>query len=145
MAATNPPPRAMLEELYARKEDGTLRDYPSFAEEKFYQCTDAEGLALDKKLGGGTICLARLDIVYFLDGYRMQGVPPVQALARFKRTFASSPKDAYPDALVEQLVPMVYRATTSEDNYELRRFVFETCLFPEEWKVWSQSTRRKNG
>lgn len=140
LAGTKPPERrAMLEELYARKESGALKNHASFAEERFYQCTDTRGLTLEKKRGAAT-CLARLDIIFYMDSYRAKGATQAQMLARFKRAFAKSPKDVYPDALVEKLAPMVYRATTDDDNYELRRFVFETCLFPDEWKAWWDGT-----
>ena len=31
---------------------------------------------------------------------------------------------------------MIYRNTSSNGFFEIRRFMFESCLFPAEWKAW---------
>jgi len=137
--------QAMIEDLYAAKESGAVRNHASFAERRFYACADARRLGIEKKPGGAAVCLAHLDIVFYLDAWREKGETQEEALAHFRRSFANSPRDIYPDALADALAPMVYRATTSDDDYELRRFVFESCLFPDEWKAWWESTRRDGG
>ncbi len=132
----------MVEDLFARKD--RLDNHASFAAEKFYACADREQLGLAKN-PGAWVCLARVDIVFFLDTDRRKGRPREEAVARFEKTFAAVPKEVYPDELVEKLAPMVYRISSDEDEYDLRRFVFETCLFPDDWKRWWDAVGSKRG
>jgi hypothetical protein len=135
--------RAMIDDLFARMKVHGLRSHGSFAAEKFYQCADRQRLALTKNAAGAAACLARLDIVFYMDADRRKGRTQGETLAHFKRNFAHVPKDVFPEALVEQLAPMVFRISSDDGEYELRRFVFETCLFPDEWKQWWESAGRK--
>lgn len=143
--STGPWQRAMIADLFAQIEGGGLKNHPYFAAEKFYQCAEREELAVRKNVGGAAVCLARLDIVFYLDSDRRKGRTREEALARFRRSFANVPESVFPAALVEQLAPMAFRISADDDEYELRRLVFETCLFPGEWKAWREGDGRKEG
>lgn len=130
---------SMINELFARMSDGGFRDYPMFAAEKFYQCTDREGIPVAKNLNGAAVCLARQDISFYLYARKLDGRTQAEATAIVKRMFANSSQDIYPEALIDQTALMVYRADNDNDFYEIRRFSFETCLFPDEWKAWWNS------
>ncbi len=134
--STSPFRTAMVEDLYVQKASGHLKNHPSFAAQKFYECSAREQLGLAPNPGGAAICLARLDIVFYLDVDRRKGRAQSEALARFKKSFPDVPKSVFPDDLVEKIAPMVFRITSEDGEYELRRFVFETCLFPDGWKQW---------
>ena len=45
----------------------------------------------------------------------------------------------YNDAIIERLVPIVYQVTDDEDEHKLRRYVFETCYLPDDWRAWDKS------
>jgi hypothetical protein len=134
---------AMVEELYARKADDKLT-HAGFAAQKFYECADRERLGLARN-AGAWVCFARLDVVFYLDADRRKGRTRDEAVARFQRSFAKVPKAVFPDGLVDKIAPMVFRITTDEGEYELRRFVLETCLFPDDWKAWWDAVGSKQG
>jgi hypothetical protein len=92
---------------------------------------------------GATVCLARHDIVFYVTADRLRGTPQAEAVPRIKSYLGKSSKAVYPEPLMEQLVPMVYRVASPDDDYQLRQIVFETCLFPEEWQAWYQATEGK--
>ena len=71
------------------------------------------------------------------DGRRPRRCPGVRGI------LGGSSTAVYPAALIDRLVPMVYRVATPDDDHELRQLVFETCLFPEEWQAWYQATQRR--
>jgi len=130
----------MINELFDRMRDQGLRDYPMFAAEKFYQCAERKTLPVTKNMNGAAICFARQDIVFFLNARKTQGRSQAEATAMVKKMFLGAPAGTYPEALIEQTAPMVYRASSDEDFYEVRRLAFETCLFPEDWKAWWNSS-----
>lgn len=133
---------AVIEEMYADMAQSGTRDHAGFAAKKFYQCIKREGLPLAENLGGASVCLARQDIVFFVNADRQRGRPQAEALTRIKGLLSKAPKAVYPEALIDQLVPMVYRVKSNDDEYDLRQFVFETCLMPDEWKAWYAQTQK---
>jgi hypothetical protein len=127
---------AMVNELFRRMKVQGFRDYPRFAAEKFYQCVEREQLAVVKDLNSASICMARQDIPFYLYAKRADGRSQVEATDAVRKMYAESPKGIYPVALIDQTAPMVYRINGDDGFYELRRFSFETCLFPTDWKAW---------
>jgi hypothetical protein len=130
-----------INQLFDEIEATGSKDHGGFAARKFDECAKREGLEVKADPSGAAICLARHDIVFFATAERGKGTPEPEALARVRRLFAASPKSVYPDALVDQLVPMTYRVRNFDDDYQLRQMVFETCLFPEDWKAWYQAAQ----
>lgn len=132
-----------IDELFDEAESTGSRDHGGFAARKFYECAKREYLDVKEDMAGAATCLARHDIVFYVGLDRIKGAPEEQALARIRRFLGTSSKAVYPDALIEQLVPMVYRVRSPDDDYELRQLVFETCLFPEDWNAWYAATQRR--
>jgi len=132
---------AMINEVFDEMSRTGSKDHGGYAARKFYQCAKREGLGLTEN-PGAAVCLARHDIVFFITIDRNKGVPQAEALARIKRFLGNSSNAVYPPALIDQLVPMTYRVASMDEDFLLRRLVFETCLFPEEWKAWYEATQR---
>lgn len=133
---------ATIEEVYSEMRRSGTRDHGSFAARKFYRCAQRSGLPLREDIAAAGVCLARQDIVFFVNVDRQRGRPPAEAGARAKDLMSKSSASVYPEALVDQLVPMVYRVASDDDEYELRQFVFETCLLPEAWKAWFEASQK---
>ncbi|WP_394825663.1 hypothetical protein [Pendulispora albinea] len=129
----------MINESYGKMKNEDLSNHGVFAAEKFYQCADREKLSVSKDPDGAAVCLGRHDILFFLDAGRREGQTQEQAKARTKSILKRDLTSTYPSALIDELTPMVYRTNSADENYALRRFVFETCLFPTEWKAWWNS------
>ena len=117
------------------------KDHGGFAARKFYECAKRERLEVKEDVSGATVCLARQDIVFYATAERGKGTPVAEAQAKVRRYFAASSKSVYPEPLIDQLVPMTYRVKSFDDDYQLRQMVFETCLFPEDWKAWYQAAQ----
>ena len=132
---------AAINEVYAEMDQSGSKDHGNFAARKFYQCAKREGLNVAEDVKSAAVCLARQDIVFFVNVDRERGRPQAEAAGRIKSFLSKSSKTVYPDALIDQLVPMVYRATSSDDEYQLREFVFETCLLPEDWNAWYKASQ----
>ncbi len=137
-----------INELFDEIDKTGSKEHGQFAAKKFYQCTKREGLPIKENLDGAKVCLARQDVVFYVNDFHRSGDPQPEALAKIKRYVEKSSKAVYPDDLIDLLVPMVYRVTTDEDEYELRRLVFRTCLLPNEWNAWykppTQSTAQSS-
>jgi hypothetical protein len=134
------PQIAMINELFDEIGRTGSKDHAGFAARQFYQCAKRERLALTENFAGATVCLARHDIVFFITIDRNKGVPQTESLARIRSLLGNSA--VYPVALVEQLVPMTYRLTSADEDFMLRRLIFESCLFPDDWKAWYEATQR---
>lgn len=131
---------AAIEEVYADIARSGTRDHGGFAARKFYECVKREGLPLDEK-PSAAVCLARQDIVFFLNVDRQRGRTQAEAGARVKGMLSKTSQTVYPEALIDRLLPMVYRVSSDDDEYELRQFVFETCLMPEDWTAWFKASQ----
>ena len=81
--------------------------------------------------------------MFYATGERVRGRPQAEALSRVREILGKSSRAVYPVALIDQIVPMVYRVATPDDDHELRQLVFETCLFPEDWQAWYQATQSR--
>lgn len=112
------------------------KDHAGFAARKFFECTKRAGLPIKEDLYAATFCLARQDILFYLSIDRELGLPESEARERIRQRFSKSSKSVYSDAIIERLVPIVYQVTDDEDEYKLRRYVFETCLLPDDWGAW---------
>lgn len=130
---------AMINEVFERMKTQNLRDHGLFAAEKFYQCTQRQKLPVSRNLNGASVCLARQDILFYLNASRLKGQTEADAVFRVKGQFEKSSQAIYPDSLIDQLAPMAYRAISDNGAFELRRFAFETCLFPKDWTAWYNS------
>jgi hypothetical protein len=130
-----------INQLFDEIEATGSKDHGGFAARKFDECAKREGLEIKADPSGAAVCLARHDIVFFATAERGKGTPQPEAQARVRRLFAASSKSVYPDALIDQLVPMTYRVKNFDDDYQLRQMVFETCLFPEDWKAWYEAAQ----
>ncbi len=132
---------ATIKEVYAEMDRSGSQDHGGFAARKFYQCTKREGLDLVEDLKAAPVCLARQDIVFFVNADRARARPQDEAGGRIKNLLSRRPQAVYPEALIDKLVPMIYRVQSDDDEYQLRQFVFETCLFPEDWNAWFKSVQ----
>ncbi|MCX2863437.1 hypothetical protein OOZ63_16525 [Paucibacter sp. PLA-PC-4] len=132
---------ATIKEVYAEIDRSASRDHGGFAARKFYQCAKREGMDLVEDLKAAPVCLARQDIVFFVNAERAGARPQDEAGGRIKNLLSRSSQAVYPGALIDKLVPMVYRVQSDDDEYQLRQFVFETCLFPEDWNAWFKSVQ----
>jgi len=126
---------ATINELYDEIAKTGSKDHGGFAARKFYACAKREVLAVGENVDGARVCLRRHDIVFYVYSDRLKGRSEAEALGRIKRFLAAQPQ-VYPPALIDQIVPMVYRATTDDLEFELRQLIFQSCLFPADWKAW---------
>lgn len=133
---------ATIEEVYAEVARSGTRDHGGFAAKKFYQCVQRSGLPLRERIAEAGVCLARQDIVFFVNVDRQRGRSQAEAGLRAKNLLSKRSNGVYPEALIDQLVPMVYRVASGDDEYELRQFVFQTCLLPEEWQAWYAASQK---
>lgn len=115
------------------------KNHGGFAAKKFFECTKRAGLPVKENLDDATFCLARQDIVFYLNIDRERGHSEGEAGERLRKLLSKSSKSAYSDAMIDILVPIVYRVTDNDDEYKLRRYVFETCYLPDDWKAWDKS------
>jgi hypothetical protein len=130
-----------INQLFDELDATGSKDHGGFAARKFYECAQRETLGVEKNHSGAAVCLARHDIVFYATADRNKGIAQADAVARIKNSLSRTSKAIYPEALVEQLVPMTYRVASFDDDYLLRQMVFETCLFPEDWKAWYEATQ----
>ena len=114
------------------------KDHAVFAARKFFECTRRSGLPIKEDLYAATFCLARQDILFHLRIDREQGLPEGEAGERIRRRFSNSSRSVYSEAIIERLVPIVYKVADDEDEYKLRRYVFETCYLPDDWEAWDK-------
>jgi hypothetical protein len=127
---------ATINELFDEMEKTGGRNHGVFAAKKFYQCAKRENLPIAEGPPNAWICLARQDILFYANTDRVKGRSPDESRRRLKAYLGDISETVYPPALVDRLVPMVYNAADDDDELELRRLVFESCLFPDDWKAW---------
>lgn len=130
-----------IEEVYLEIEKSGTRDHGTVAARKFYQCAKRENLPVPEKLSSAAVCLARQDIEFFVNIDRQRRRPQDEAEVRIKQYLSKSSKTVYPDALIDQIVPMVYRIRSADDEYQLRQMIFETCLLPDDWNAWYNASQ----
>ncbi|MGX9730003.1 hypothetical protein ACWYXO_05115 [Janthinobacterium aestuarii] len=114
-------------------------DHVRFAAKKLFQCSKLAGLPIKEDWQAATFCLARQDILFYLAIDREQGRPEGEADVRIRKRFSNSSKSIYSDPIIDRFVPLVYQVTDNEDEYKLRRYMFETCYLPDEWRAWDKS------
>ena len=131
-----------INQLFDEMQATGSRDHGGFAARKFYECAGRERLGLKEDVPGATVCLARHDIVFYATGERSRAAAGRSAVAG-REILGKSSRAVYPAALIDQIVPMVYRVASPDDDHELRQLVFETCLFPEEWQAWYEATQHR--
>lgn len=132
---------ALINEIFRQAREEGLKEHAKFGAAQFYRCVEREGLTQVRN-PNATICLARTDLVFFLNADRIRGKTPEEANQGLKKYLQNTSQAVYPPALVDQLTPMVYRIQNEDDHYDLRQFVFQTCLVPEDWKAWWNSTQQ---
>lgn len=115
------------------------KDHSGFAAKKFLECTNRAGLPIKENLYAAAFCLARQDILFYLSIDRKKGIPEGEAGERIRQRFSKNSQSIYSKSFIERLVPIVYQVTDDEDEYKLRRYVFETCYLPDDWKAWDKS------
>ncbi|MCE4060545.1 hypothetical protein LXM60_10060 [Pandoraea sputorum] len=127
---------ALIDDLFKRMESEGLSDYPRFAAEKFYECTDREKVLVSKNLTNASICLFRQDVLFYLDAKKRDGRSLNEAMLTVSTMYRENTEEVLPQRLIDMAASMVYKAKTDKDMSELRRFYFESCLFPDQWKAW---------
>lgn len=133
----------MINELFERVETEDFKNYPKFAAEKFYQCTERKALPITKRMDAASLCLARQDIGFYLLALKRKGRTQAESSDMVKKMYEKNPEGLFPDKLIDATANMVFQSTnTDEDYFRLRKLSFETCLFPEEWKAWWNSQER---
>ncbi|ODP34763.1 hypothetical protein A9762_13080 [Pandoraea sp. ISTKB] len=126
----------LIDDLFKRVQSEGFSDYPRFAAEKFYECTDREKVLVEKNLTNASICLFRQDVLFYLNAKKKQGLSQNEAMLMVSKMYRENTEEVLPQRLIDMAAPMVYKAKTDEDMYALRRFHFESCLFPDQWKAW---------
>lgn len=129
----------LINEIFRQIREEGLKEHAKFGSAQFFQCVDREQLPVARNPGGAAVCLARTDMVFFLNADRQRGKTAEEASQNLRNTLRGASAAVYPPDLVDQLTPMAYRIQNEDDHYELRQFVFETCLLPKEWKDWWNS------
>lgn len=127
---------ALIDDLFKRMQSEEFSDYPRFAAEKFYECTDREKVLVEKNLTNASICLFRQDVLFYLNERKKQGRSLNEATLMVSKMYRENTEEVLPQRLIDMAASMVYKAKTDEDMYALRRFHFESCLFPDQWKAW---------
>ncbi|QHE90406.1 hypothetical protein PI93_000190 [Pandoraea fibrosis] len=135
---------ALIDELFKRMQSEGFSDYPRFAAEKFYACTEREKVPVEENLTNASICLFRQDVLFYLNERKKQGRSLNEATLMVSKMYRENTEEVLPQRLIDMAASMVYKAKTDEDMYALRRFHFESCLFPDQWKAWwnAQQTPR---
>lgn len=101
------------------------------------------GPANQEDLYAATFCLARQDILFYLSIDREKGLLEDEAGERIRQRFSKSSQSVYSEAIIERLIPIVYQVADDEDEYKLRRYVFETCYLPDDWRAWDKSIQSR--
>ncbi len=130
--------RATTSEVDEEIERTGSKDHVGFAAKKFFECAKRAKLPIKEDLNAATFCLARQDILFYLAIDRKQGLPQGEADARIRKRFSNSSKSIYSDAIIDRFVPLVYQVVDDEDEYKLRRYMFEVCYLPDDWRVWDR-------
>ncbi|VVE19845.1 hypothetical protein PFI31113_03049 [Pandoraea fibrosis] len=78
----------------------------------------------------------RFTQVFYLNERKKQGRSPNEATLMVSKMYRENTEEVLPQRLIDMAASMVYKAKTDEDMYALRRFHFESCLFPDQWKAW---------
>ncbi len=131
--------KATTSEVYEEISGTGSKDHVAFAAKKFFQCSKRAGLPIKEDWYAATFCLARQDILFYVAIDREQGRPESEADVRIRKRFSDSSKSIYSDAIIDRLVPLVYQVIDDEDEYKLRRYNFEMCYLPGEWRAWDNS------
>jgi hypothetical protein len=131
--------RQAIEALHAGIRDKTVSHYAAFAADRFYACAERLKLPVARNTKAASVCFARTDIQFFAQRHKEKGLSAEQARANFRTVFKDTPKEIFPDSLVDELTNWEYQVERPAEQYELRRFILESCLFPEEWKRWYNS------
>lgn len=134
---------AAINEVYDEIARFGSKDHADFAARKFFECTKRAGLPIKVDLYAAKFCLARQDILFYLSIDRENGLSEREAGERIRQRFSNSSKSVYSDAIIERLVPIVFSVVDNEDEYRLRRYVFETCYLPDDWRVWDKSVQSR--
>ena len=142
MAGSGSPEQAReVAELFDEIERTKGKDHGKYAARRFYDCARRENLGVKEDIEWASVCLSRHDIVFYVGADRVKGTPQSEAAARAKRTLSRMSAARYPEPLIDAFVPMIYRVQSSDDDYLMRRFVFESCLFPDEFKRMLESNQ----
>ena len=128
--------RRMVDALFAARARGE-RDHGRFAAREFRRCLTRARLTRVAEQAGeaeAAACLSRLDVVHFAVNERTARKTEPQVQASTSARFADA-APAIPPALVDVVVPAVFRLRDDNDRYSLEQIVFESCQFPEQWNA----------
>ena len=134
---------ATIKEVNEEIKRSGSKDHAGFAAKKFFECTKRAGLPIKEDLYAATFCLARQDILFYLSIDREKGLLEGEAGERIRQRFSKSSQSIYSEPIIERLVPIVYQVADDEDEYKLRRYVFETCYLPDDWRAWDKSIQSR--
>lgn len=127
---------ATINELFSEATTSTIKNYFSFGAKKFYDCVSRENIDIPINPSDAATCYAHHEIQFFASVSKSKKLNQEMALARVKQHLASVPLSP---KLIEEVVAMEYRTENVDDEFELRRFIFESCLLPDQWSEWYQS------
>lgn len=125
----------IIESAYTRMRQENLRDYYRFTAEHFLQCAARRQLPVPAA-DVTKACVARQDIVFLLTVHRAAKLSQAEAVTKVQAELTPRSATVFPPALIASYGNMVYRGTPGGDDFELRRLVFESCLFQDEWQAW---------
>ncbi len=125
--------RRMVDALFAARSRGE-RDHGRFAAREFRRCLTRTRLPLVAEEAQAVACLRRLDVVHFAVTERTSRKTEPQVQTSTSARFAES-APTIPPALVDVVVPAVFRLRDDNDRYSLEQIVFESCQFPEQWNA----------
>jgi hypothetical protein len=113
-------------ELFERVDKGEVRHYAEFAAEKLYSCAQGQHMELRAPVAKASICYARADIPFFLNGDRQAGLDRPSAEARTSARLKN--RDVYPSELIRAVAQSVYRDGEPPDVRRVMGMVFWSCL-----------------
>lgn len=117
---------SFIDELYARIENENFKNHLIFGAEKFHGCMSTTNISLSHSYAQIANCFAKADVALYVQEYKAGG----GGLAGTKKYAREYLKDAdiYPKKMLEEVIPIVFKASSSDQFLAIRDQVFRDCL-----------------
>ena len=119
--------RQIADELFDGVQKRQIRHHADFAADKLMACAKRNQLGVNRTRDQVRGCYARVDVPFFLQGFKDGGMPQAAAAAKVRGMFKD--KGVYPDAFVNATAAEVYAAPASQSADRYQKAVFWQCLY----------------
>ena len=125
----DPATEAMASQLFQEADFGFISHHADFATNQLFSCATSEGVEVGQPREKARICLARVDIPFYLSVVRGEGKPVNEAILNVSNTLQD--RVVYPSDLIRTVATFIYASKGIERDREIMSATLWTCMSAE--------------